>query len=154
MEFVLVTFPVARGVEMDGIPQGPTGQTFGVQRGHHVFDLGSPVDYVPASFPALVTGTTQPNPMVIAFQPAVAAVVAAEAAVPPGGVAGPPPVLRRAMRGAATASQQRKPKLQPKSKAKPKPKPKRVSRVTSGAGARRAGAKKATRRTTASRKKR
>jgi hypothetical protein len=74
MEFVQVTFPRARGVFMDGAPQGKTGQTIGVQRGHHIFDLGDPQDYEPPTFPTVVAGTTQTQPLIIMFKPAEQAV--------------------------------------------------------------------------------
>jgi hypothetical protein len=83
MEFVIATFPQVRGLRMDGAPQGQTGQVIGVQRGHHIFDLGNPKDYVPVSVPAVVAGTSQAQPMVISFQPAVQAVPAVPAAATP-----------------------------------------------------------------------
>jgi len=76
MEFAMVTFPEVRGVQMDGAPQGLTGQVIGVQRGHHDFDLGDPQNYVPPTIHALVAGTTQMQPMVIAFALAPAGVPA------------------------------------------------------------------------------
>jgi len=71
MEFVIVTFPRIRGLKIDGAPQGQTGQLIGVQRGHHIFDLGDPKNYVPVGVSAFVLGTTQTRPMVIPFQPAM-----------------------------------------------------------------------------------
>src|SRR5436190_19076074 len=76
MEFVRVTFETVRGVQIDGAPQGQTGELLGVQRGHHTFDLGEPVDYTPSSRTELVAGTSQSQPMVIDFQPAVAFAIA------------------------------------------------------------------------------
>jgi hypothetical protein len=70
MEFVLVTFPTLRAVRMDGAQQGQTGQIIGVQRGTHLFDLGSPQDYAPPRVQAVVASTTQMQPLVIPFQPA------------------------------------------------------------------------------------
>src|SRR5207237_8056031 len=72
MEFVRVTYETVRGVQIDGTPQGQTGELLGVQRGHHIFDLGQPVDYTPSSRSEVVAGTSQSQPMVIDFQPAVA----------------------------------------------------------------------------------
>ena len=68
MEFVLVTFPTLRPVRMDGARQGQTGQIIGVQRGNHIFDLGSPQDYAPPSVPAVVANTSQMQPLVIPFR--------------------------------------------------------------------------------------
>jgi hypothetical protein len=70
MEFVRVTFPSVRGVQIDGAPQGQTGDLLGVQRGHHIFDLGVPLDYTPASRTEVVAGTSQDRPMMIEFEPA------------------------------------------------------------------------------------
>jgi len=81
MEFVLVTFPTLRAVRMDGAQQGQTGQIIGVQRGTHLFDLGSPQDYAPPRVQAVVANTTQMQPLVIPFQPAALPVP----------VGGPPP---------------------------------------------------------------
>ena len=58
MEFVLVTFPRVRPVRMDGATQGQTGQVIAVQRGVHLFDLGSPLDYAPPSVQTPVANTT------------------------------------------------------------------------------------------------
>src|SRR2546421_694844 len=55
---------------MDGAQQGQTGQTIAVERGHHIFDLGDPQDYEPESAPATVAGTSQTQPMIIAFDQA------------------------------------------------------------------------------------
>jgi hypothetical protein len=71
MEFVLVTFPRVRPVRMDGATQGQTGQIIGVQRGVHIFDLGSPMDYTPPSVQTRVTNTTSAAPLVVAFESAV-----------------------------------------------------------------------------------
>jgi hypothetical protein len=70
MEFVFVTYPRLRDVFMDGAQQGQTGQTIAVQRGHHIFDLGDPQDYEPESARATVAGTSQTQPMIIAFDEA------------------------------------------------------------------------------------
>ena len=69
MEFVKVTFPESRGVQMDGAPEGNTGDVLSVQRGHHIFDLGEPVDYTPPSRTEVVAGTSQDHPMIIPFAP-------------------------------------------------------------------------------------
>jgi hypothetical protein len=79
MEFVVVNFPTSRRVFIDNIPQGLTGSPQGVEEGVHVFDLGDPLDYMPESLQANVTGTTATDPMPIAFTP-----VPLEVAVPVG----------------------------------------------------------------------
>lgn len=81
MEFVLVTFPTLRAVRLDGAQQGQTGQIIGVQRGTHLFDLGTPQDYTPPLVQTVVANTTQMQPLVIPFQPAALPVP----------VGGPPP---------------------------------------------------------------
>lgn len=81
MEFVLVTFPTLRAVRLDGAQQGQTGQIIGVQRGTHLFDLGSPQDYTPPLVQTVVANTSQMQPLVIPFQPAALPVP----------VGGPPP---------------------------------------------------------------
>lgn len=73
MEFVLVTFPRVRSVRMDGATQGQTGQVIAVQRGVHIFDLGSPLDYTPPSVQTPVANTTSGAPLVVAFQSATSA---------------------------------------------------------------------------------
>jgi hypothetical protein len=70
MEFVTVTFPRVRDVQMDGAPEGKTGDLIGVQRGHHIFDLGVPLDYTPPNRTEVVAGTSQDRPMIIEFEPA------------------------------------------------------------------------------------
>ena len=71
MEFVLVTFPTQRRVRMDGAQQGDTGQIIGVQRGTHIFDLGKPPNYAPPSVQTVVANTSQMQPLVIPFEPAM-----------------------------------------------------------------------------------
>jgi len=71
MEFVLVTFPTLRLVRMDGAQEGQTGQMIGVQRGTHIFDLGDPQDYAPPSVQTVVANTSQTQPLVIPFEPAL-----------------------------------------------------------------------------------
>ena len=67
MEFVIVEFPIARGVNMDGAPNGFTNQLLTVQAGTHIFDLGLPIDYNPASCQHQVVNTDINNPMRIPF---------------------------------------------------------------------------------------
>jgi hypothetical protein len=93
MEFVLVTFPTLRAVRMDGAQQGQTGQIIGVQRGTHLFDLGSPQDYAPPRVQTVVANTTQMQPLVISFQSAALPVP----------VGGPPPGSAPMAEGARSA---------------------------------------------------
>lgn len=67
MEFVKVTYPTNRVVNIDGVEGGSTNEILRIDEGTHRFDLGSPADYKPASQDALVTGTTVLLPMVVAF---------------------------------------------------------------------------------------
>jgi hypothetical protein len=79
MEFVKVTFPTARKVFVDGGFQDMVDSVFNVERGFHLFDLGAPPNYVPLTQLVQVIGTTEDNPTIIAFTPAMAAVHAARA---------------------------------------------------------------------------
>jgi hypothetical protein len=69
MEFVKVTFPTDRAVQLDGAPEGRTNKLLGVERGHHIFDLGEPFDYTPPNRDVLVAGTSQDRPQLIQFEP-------------------------------------------------------------------------------------
>jgi hypothetical protein len=66
-QYVIVSFPDNRTVFVDGTACGPTNQVMIVQRGTHRFDLGEPADYAPPSIERLVIGTSQDNPMRLAF---------------------------------------------------------------------------------------
>jgi hypothetical protein len=63
MEFVVVSYPTARYVRIDGQITGETNKTLRVERGHHTFDLGDPQDYQPASIEKSVRNTTSIKPM-------------------------------------------------------------------------------------------
>jgi len=108
MAFAIVTFPRVRRVFMDGAPEGQTGETIIVQRGHHVFDLGDPQDYTPPSVPAVVTGT-EDDPTIIAFAAASVPLAAEGVAAAPGPLEAAAPA-KRARRGGAkkTASAPRR----------------------------------------------
>ena len=58
MEYVVVSYPTARDVLIDGQIAGKTNKTLRVERGHHAFDLGDPLDYQPASVEKSVRNTT------------------------------------------------------------------------------------------------
>jgi hypothetical protein len=66
-QFVIVSFPDSRTVFVDGTPCGPTNEVMTVERGTHRFDLGDPLDYDPPSIVKFVVGTTEQNPMRLAF---------------------------------------------------------------------------------------
>ena len=67
MEYVKVTYPANRLVYINGDQGGNTNEVLRIQAGTHVFDLGKPVDYEPASQKVEVEGTTVLVPMVVAF---------------------------------------------------------------------------------------
>ncbi len=63
MEYVVVSYPTARDVRIDGQIAGKTNDTLRVERGHHTFDLGDPQDYQPASIEKSIRNTTSIKPM-------------------------------------------------------------------------------------------
>jgi hypothetical protein len=63
MEYVVVSYPANRDVRIDGQIAGKTNKTLRVERGHHIFDLGDPQDYQPASIEIDVRGTTSIKPL-------------------------------------------------------------------------------------------
>lgn len=65
MEYVVVSYTAERTVRIDGQEAGFTNDTLMVQKGHHVFDLGEPQDYQPASVEKVVQDTTSVGPMII-----------------------------------------------------------------------------------------
>lgn len=67
MEYVKVTYPTKRSVNVDGVPTGDTDEILRMEAGTHTFDLGSSADYDPASQEIDVTGTTILRPMVVDF---------------------------------------------------------------------------------------
>lgn len=70
MEFVVISYPASREVRVDKQVAGKTNETIRVQRGHHTFDLGEPLDYQPASVEKRVRKTTTVRTMHIDdFQP-------------------------------------------------------------------------------------
>src|SRR5688500_1216427 len=115
MEFVLVEFPQIRRVFIDDAPQGMTGQRQAVQEGHHVFDLGEPVDYTPARQEVLVSGTSVRNPMSIVFFSTFAA-TASLPVIPE--VAAPAPRARRARAKAKAKTARKRARKRPTRKAK------------------------------------
>ena len=68
-EYVKVSFPIRRGVRVDGQPAGFTNKTFQVEAGEHIFDLGDPKDYAPERLVLAVNGTMPDAPQLIAFVP-------------------------------------------------------------------------------------
>jgi hypothetical protein len=66
-QWILVQFPVARGVLVDDTPCGQTNKPILVQLGTHTIKLEGPSDYSPASITKTVVNTTKANPMVFVF---------------------------------------------------------------------------------------
>jgi len=52
MEFVMVTYPTKRSVNVDGELTGDTNEVLQMEEGTHKFDLGVPANYQPALCPA------------------------------------------------------------------------------------------------------
>ena len=70
MEYVKVSYLMDRKVRIDGQVAGLTNRTLMVERGHHKFDLGEPVDYDPGFIEQDVQDTTGLSPLVIdGFRP-------------------------------------------------------------------------------------
>ena len=67
MEFVKVTYPTDRFIYIDDEQDGRTNSVLRVEAGTHVFDLGTPANYRPASRQVEVKDTTILQPMLIAF---------------------------------------------------------------------------------------
>lgn len=65
MEYVVVSYPIDRDVRVDGRVAGKTKDTLMMERGHHRFDLGNPLDYQPPSVEKNVQNTTAVTPLVI-----------------------------------------------------------------------------------------
>ena len=75
MEYVVVTYPTAREVRVDGQAAGQTNDTLHVEKGHHIFDLGAPQDYRPARVEKNVQDTTSVDPLIIGdFRPSAGVV--------------------------------------------------------------------------------
>ena len=68
MEYVSVTFPHQRIVNVDGQEAGLTNRTLRINRGTHTFNLGAPRDYRPKWRRVNVTGTTSVSPMEVSFE--------------------------------------------------------------------------------------
>ena len=90
LEFVRVVFADVRDVIIDHVRQGSTGETLIVSRGNHLFHLGEPKNYRPASVTTAVVGTSSDDPMIITFT-RVPALAATPAAMGPAGRSGPAP---------------------------------------------------------------
>ncbi len=71
MEYVIVRYEETREVFIeDDTPLGSTNQTLWITEGTHVFTLGEPRDYRPASIKTRVSGTTRENPLEVRFEKA------------------------------------------------------------------------------------
>jgi hypothetical protein len=69
VEYIVVQYPEARTVYIDGEENGATGERLRVEEGTHTINLGDPRDYTPKWRRPTVTGTTVVNPMLIEFEP-------------------------------------------------------------------------------------
>jgi hypothetical protein len=70
MEFVVVSYPKDRKVRIDDKVAGNTNDKLMVETGHHIFDLGEPIDYKPLWVAKVVHNTTSVTPLRINdFQP-------------------------------------------------------------------------------------
>ncbi len=65
MEYVVVSYAEDRNVRIDGRVAGKTNDTLMVEKGHHIFDLGDPRDYKPASVEKDVQNTTSVGPLLV-----------------------------------------------------------------------------------------
>ena len=69
MKYVIVKYPEERSVYADGEYFGLTEEVLRIDAGTHLFDLGEPVDYTPASQSVAITGGTNLIPFEIIFEP-------------------------------------------------------------------------------------
>jgi hypothetical protein len=67
MQKVIVRFPESRPVFSSGVPVGDTNTGLILEDGTHVFSLGDPQDYAPASQEIDVQGTSASRPMIVTF---------------------------------------------------------------------------------------
>ena len=77
MEFMIVIFPVARRVRVDGAPQGWTNTVLQLETGEHEVTLEGPRNFSPLSQRVLLENTAALDPVVITFH------VLPASAVPP-----------------------------------------------------------------------
>lgn len=68
MEYVSVTYPDERIVNIDGEEAGITNRTLRVNRGTHTFNLGEPRDYRPKWRRVKVMDTEPTDPMEVIFE--------------------------------------------------------------------------------------
>ena len=122
MEFVIVTFPTRRGVNVDGAARGQTGRLLRLQAGTHIFDLGVPADYAPASQMLPVIGTSVANPLEVAFEQA------GRRRAPPAPRPEPPVLSATARRAPAKAKTPRRRKSTTKKRVTKKTSAKRAKR--------------------------
>jgi hypothetical protein len=67
MEHILIHFPVARTVFIDGEESGTTDTVLRIEEGTHTFDLGEPRNYKPSLRTVKITGTSPIKPREITF---------------------------------------------------------------------------------------
>ena len=70
MEHVIVKYPEAREVMIDGEPTGTTNTILRVEQGTHTFSLAGASDYKPASRTVLAHNTSPVKPMEVTFEKA------------------------------------------------------------------------------------
>lgn len=68
LEFMFVKYPSSRTVYVDGNRTGFTNTIIAVEAGHHVFDLGSPKNYVPEEERRKVENTSVIDPLELEFK--------------------------------------------------------------------------------------
>lgn len=110
MEFVKVTYPSVRRVNLDGGPCGETGDVLKTSAGTHDFDLGAPLDYTPSSQTIQVRNTSKLSPLIVAFLPKEIAPVV------PDVVLALPPARRRKIGKRAGSAKLAKPGVVPAAK--------------------------------------
>jgi PEGA domain-containing protein len=67
MEYVRVTFPTQRLVYINGEQSGSTNEVLRIEAGTHRFELGTLMNYRPASREVMVQDTSALEPLEIAF---------------------------------------------------------------------------------------
>jgi hypothetical protein len=68
MEYLLVIFPVSRGVSVDGLVQGRTNIVFELDAGDHDVTLEAPHNFSPPSRHVVLRNTAELDPCRIRFE--------------------------------------------------------------------------------------
>lgn len=66
-QWIVVTFPEARDVLVDGTICGTTNQLMSVLLGSHTITLGGPQNYISPPMPVTVFDTIKEMPMILVF---------------------------------------------------------------------------------------